>query len=928
MLIKYILKNFTRRKVRTILMILSLIVSTGLIVAMSATVETIKQSNVDLIASAVGRFDISVSKKDTSSDAFVNIAEVTPIIQNADPNITAVHPRFDTEVELTTHGALNGNGTLLALDPDTDDNGFITVVEGEYELGNGQTAVLEDTALSLDLALGDTIDVSYSFPFPREAGHAALAGASSRRATQRFTVGAIIRQDGITGSDIRTGLIVHIDDVQTWLGLEGQAQRLIAIVNPILYESGNAEVAALNVRDVLTSVKTQLGDDYNYSMQKAAFLDIAAQGFRAAQALINTYGFISLGIVGLLVHTLVLTNVQEQRRDMAILRILGSQRKLLFSLVITEIIIVGIIGIGLGIGLGDLITTYIVVPLFEQQLLQEGLQPNLEPQVTLRAIWPAITSAFIILIVSSLKPARQAAQTKVMHAINPGVADNIQLEDLAQLRERSPNGKLFGTGFALMLIFTLIASFEGVAAFGGPAAEVVFILLALGFMVLGLGLMFFITTIPFERLALFVMGLVFPRLTYFARRNVGRGSLRNTLISLLVLFSGVLPSFLATQQAVYNADIETSTRLDMGSPMNLRVFGSRFNDGNTNNYLKPSFRTDEFGQIWGVEETVGLTYEYRSNASDLVGLRSAGVGVIGVDGRLNDVLYADMIEFVAGSPAALDEILTDPQAIVISEGLANHLAVPLGGTVRLEGEGLDHIVNGRVVGIARRLPGFDDIIQSRVQAQGDSDILISMDGFRELRTEIINDLPDPDEPVIQRILANTASDVPAWDINSEINEQFGNEYSFWSRHIDIELEFNAQEQATQQIFLLVMTGISFTTAVFGVFAVIYVTIYARRIEIGMMKAIGMQRRELTGMLIVESITMTLGAALAGIAAGASVGYLSAWGERAIQSRPMVFAVDTTVMPFIVVMVVLASMLGATFSARRIVKKQAVEILRM
>ncbi len=128
MLIKYIFKNFTRRKVRTILMILSLIVSTGLIVAMSATVETIRQSNVDIIASAVGRFDIEVSKKDTSSDAFVNIDEVTPIIQHADPNITAVYPRFNTQVELTTHGELGGSGTLLAYNPDIDDNRLIVEV--------------------------------------------------------------------------------------------------------------------------------------------------------------------------------------------------------------------------------------------------------------------------------------------------------------------------------------------------------------------------------------------------------------------------------------------------------------------------------------------------------------------------------------------------------------------------------------------------------------------------------------------------------------------------------------------------------------------------------------------------------------------------------------------------------------------------------
>jgi len=95
-----------------------------------------------------------------------------------------------------------------------------------------------------------------------------------------------------------------------------------------------------------------------------------------------------------------------------------------------------------------------------------------------------------------------------------------------------------------------------------------------------------------------------------------------------------------------------------------------------------------------------------------------------------------------------------------------------------------------------------------------------------------------------------------------------------------------------------------------------------------MKAMGMRRRELTGMLILEAITITLGAALAGIAAGAAMAYVSSWGDYALSERPMILAVDTTVMPLIVIMVVLASILGAAFSARRIVKKPAVEILRM
>ena len=61
MILSYVIKNFRRRKVRTILMVLSLLVSTGLIVAMSATVETVRRSNVDLLSSSIGRYDITVS---------------------------------------------------------------------------------------------------------------------------------------------------------------------------------------------------------------------------------------------------------------------------------------------------------------------------------------------------------------------------------------------------------------------------------------------------------------------------------------------------------------------------------------------------------------------------------------------------------------------------------------------------------------------------------------------------------------------------------------------------------------------------------------------------------------------------------------------------------------------------------------------------
>ncbi|MCP4420490.1 MAG: hypothetical protein GY805_28115, partial [Chloroflexi bacterium] len=127
MVLKYILKNFRRRKVRTILMVLSLLVSTGLIVAMSATVETIRQSNVELIASGVGRYDLTVRKTDISPEPFVEVARTSQAMLTADPQITAVYPRIQSIVEMSGNGE-QANGWLVALDSTVDDVGFLDVV--------------------------------------------------------------------------------------------------------------------------------------------------------------------------------------------------------------------------------------------------------------------------------------------------------------------------------------------------------------------------------------------------------------------------------------------------------------------------------------------------------------------------------------------------------------------------------------------------------------------------------------------------------------------------------------------------------------------------------------------------------------------------------------------------------------------------------
>ena len=229
MTLKYVWKNFRRRKVRTALMMLSLMVSTGLIVALNATVETIRRSNIDLIATEAGRFDMAISKTDISPDPFILIDQTAQTARAADPHVEEIFPRFQSIIELESNGK-RSSGWLVALDPKTDTVGRVEVIDGTYDLAGGQAAVFQATAETFDLKIGDNIEVAFVLPLPREPGKTGSAGASSRRALREFVVGAVVRLEGVTSWGLKDGLLLDLGLTQEWLGLPGRAGQLLGTV--------------------------------------------------------------------------------------------------------------------------------------------------------------------------------------------------------------------------------------------------------------------------------------------------------------------------------------------------------------------------------------------------------------------------------------------------------------------------------------------------------------------------------------------------------------------------------------------------------------------------------------------------------------------------------------------------------------------------
>ena len=927
MIFRYVTRGFKRRRVRTLLMVLSLLISTSLIVAMAATVESIRQSTIGIFTAAVGSNDVTITRADTSPDRFVPEATVTNVL-DANDRVEAVFGRIEGGVELSAADLEPVSGNLVAMDLDEPDPTFF-VVRGEHVLADRQASIYDGTANSLGVDIGDTVTVTYSFPLVRSEGSPAPEGASVRRATGSFVISAIVGRTGTEEAE-EGGIIVGIDDARTAFGLEGRSERLTVFLDPALYESSNSEENALAVRDVAVDIQSALDDSYVVRAIRAGLLDELASVFIIVQAGVNTYGLMSLAVVGLLVYTLIMTNVQEQRRELAVLRILGSQRNLLFRIVIVEVIVVGIVGVGLGVLAGTFLTRSVVVPLIVRAAAGQGATGlPLVPSVSLTAVLPAIASAGLVLLASAIRPAREASRTKIMHAINPGVADNLQIEDLEALRERRPNTRLLLIGVAV-LAFALLLNVQVIAeALGNRDAESLVFVTTLVLLALGMVCVVFILTRPMERLILRITRLFAPRMTYFAQRNVGRNVDRNTLISLLILLSGVFPSYLATESATSIAQVETDTRLSLGAPART-TFWSPFSDAASRprGWLRPSEVEARFTDDASFESTVGLTDDYWTDVRDSVALRQGRMRVIGVAGDLNDVLYGDLVEFSAGGPDAFRTILQNPRAAIISTGMAEGLAVELGQTILAEGAGFDHMDELVVVGIADRIPGFRDIGRTRSRMMDRGIVLVSLEGYRLLSTPPAEYVPVEDPQLIRTVLATTPPGIDVDTMRERMYEKLDDPYRFWIRVAEQEIEFAYMGQAQSRVLLLALTALSFVTAVFGVFAVTFVTIYSRRREIGMLKAIGVRKREMNSMLSLEAIAMTVGAAITGILAGASMSWLYTFVSNLVEERPTQLSLDGVITPAIIIMVVTASILGTIVSARRIIRKKAVEILRM
>jgi ABC-type lipoprotein release transport system permease subunit len=953
MIWRYVWKGFKRHKMRTAIMVLALMFVATMLVVLNNTISTSRRQVVELVAREVGEHDITLTRVDTSRDPFIDVARMTALLRSAHRTIEAIYPRFQAEVEVA-RGATNGSATLVARDSEMDNLGTVNILEGEYDITADKVVILRNTADAYDLRVGDEIVLSYVLPMPRQAGEEQAENVSVNRISRQFTVSGIALQNGL-GSDIQNGVLADVGMVQEWLGMPGRAERLAIVLDPNVYNALDVETSVFRVRRIAEHVRAALGEEidaYELEIEKAESLDGSDIAFSMMQTLTMVYGFLSMGVVGLLVYSLINANVEDRRRDLALIRILGGQRKDLFALVLIEVLVVGLLGVGLGTVAGQALSTFLIDRLLGSlignmidnsgglggRLVMSGVNLSISP-------WSLLSTSLIaglVLVLSALAPARKAANTKIRYAIDPGSADNIQVEDLAALRERRYNWNITLGGVVLTIMWGLIFLGQNyLFAQGNQTVLGAFMFGGMALLILGVSLLFFTLTVPFERLSLVLFGLISPRLTYFADRNVRRAKRRNTVIALMIVFSATLPTFLGTTAALTESNFDVTVRQGNGAPINSEIWRSGghfftfFSQEDDTEYLRPSF-LPRFTEVEGVGPAVGMTHSYRANVRNLVKLRETSVDLRGLTVSPLSVVYPDLTEIVGGEQA-FERMFNEPDAIMLTAGFAEYLDVGIGDVVLVEGDGIDHRVQMHIVGLIERIAGFWNVGRNeRFIRWGGSPAFVSLDTFLRLANDPNEETicidgqcseSERDAPVIQRILAGMDPAADSSRVVKALRETLSDRNDVRIEVTEEQVRISRQGFQTTRVILFVLTTLSLITSVLGVFSVVYVTVQTRRLEIGMLKAVGITGWQLVGTFAIESLSMTVSATMAGATAGTGLGYVFYTSNNMMQNIPTIPAFDTVTVTFVLVMVTVASLISAIIASRGIVRQRVTQILR-
>jgi len=699
---------------------------------------------------------------------------------------------------------------------------------------------------------------------PRTGGEVAINGALAK--ATGYAVGD--RIDVLTRAPRRSFTIVGV------FGYSGDRDSL-AGETIVAFTLPAAQELLLGEKDVLTSVDLVAADGVSQQQLRAAVAGVLGGQYRvqtgaelsrlASQELdegLRFFDYILLGFafVALFVGVFLILNtfsiiVAQRLRELALMRALGASRTQVVASVEAEALAVGVVSSGLGLLLG-VAAGRLLAWLYATYL---GGGVSLAPlAVPGGAILAGLGVGIGVTMLAALLPALRAARIPPVAALRESAAGDDRLGRVTVL-----GGAVTAAGGAL-----LTAGLTDHAAGHSLAALLIGLLLALT----GVALL----TPALVRPVVAVLGAAFAWWT--PGRLGGRNSARQprrTAITAAALMVGI--SLVVGIGVVLTSVTKTFDRaLDDQIKVDLLIAGEQTGP------LRPTFAgsvLDQTRQQPGVDTVLGVYTD--------IGLLDGDQTVIGA---VTDSTTMRTMFGMRAASGTLDGLRAGQ--ILVDQRTATATGRHVGDTVRVQ------LTKGdartfTIVGIYTQTPTVSGWLTARAETANFRTTDPSM-GLVRLS-------PGASAPTVRARITALLADSPEATVSDRsgfVRQQ--------TRALD-----------TLRAMVQILMAMAIIIAVLGIVNTLALSVIERTRELGLLRAIGLRRSQLVGMIAVESVIISVFGALLGVAVGVALGAATVRGlhDQGIEALGLPWGQMATYLALGVVIGVIACVAPAIRAAR-------------
>ena len=913
----YVWRNLGRRPVRTLLGALGIFLTIGLLTAIRTGLDSVSISYIDLVALQAGKADMIIAQ--SGGDWFNPVPfKPEPVLARLkdEPRLRGLSPRLAGIVQVS-----GGGGTHYAILLGID-----VARERELELsGLAPDPKLDDTTCALSKSLAAKLKV--------QPGASLSLNSPSTFKDSQLRLATVLERQLIVPQQLKDYVVVSLGAARQLLGEPVRVHFLAGGFRDAsaYYDARDLHASVLRLKDAGASIAAALGTQYDVRLPKAAAITFFQNFTSPLRAIFGVFALLALTITGLLIYSLISVAVEERIREYAILRTLGARRRHIFHLVLSESVLLCFLGVVPGVFGGVLFARMVIALISFVMMKANGARLALE--VSPGTLWLTLGAGVLLSIGSALVPAFHATGWRIVDALDPSRRGQIPA---APPRDGRANLPLVLTGLVLsslsVLVFFVLpnAFLSGNPSLIGTVILSLLLSILLGFTLIMVGVLPFL-----QRVLLRLVGRAFEPVTELAGRNLDRHRRRHTTTALLFTLSVSLVIFIASLVALFSRTALALVEHTHGADLRIHT-GNLAEGADLKGDLARINGVTAVSEIRFLRSRTEMGVAYDVVASDLVGMKSLWLVPFGVDTNLSRVLYLNRVVCEAGSVAALDELParrvhlddragTNPApAVVLSLAAAQSLEVKVGDQIqlsfRLGSERAD--ARFQVAAIASAMPGFENF-RGRVAHAVGSGLLMSLDNFKAMAHAA------PAEAFQGLFLARTRGDAATQKAAArQIREEFDVRYRF-----GLQCTAEQQDEARMlywatQVFFGLLLAVAVVIAVFALIASMASTVLERRREIGVLKALGLRRKQLFRLFLGEAVVLTLSAGIAGGAIGFTLAWLFVVQAAVLMEIAVVFTMPYLTFLATFAISIFAGALAAYLPTRRLLRRTAAEILRL